>query len=84
MQDPGHPFLLSGTHGVQEPMKSWAQRSVFSVESVALTWNLPSLQSLQQVELWLQTVASSGRLVETEKGMVLRVRTVGHVGNNVL
>lgn len=56
---------------------------MFSVENVALTWNLLSLRSLQQVELWLQTVASSGRLVETEKGMVLRVRTVGHVGNNV-
>lgn len=33
MQDPGHPFLLSGTHGVQEPMKSWAQEErVFSRE----------------------------------------------------
>lgn len=25
VQGPGHPFLLSGTHGVQEPMKSWVQ-----------------------------------------------------------
>lgn len=84
VQDPGHPSFFQAHMAFRNPWRVGHRRSVFSVENVALTWNLLSLQSLQQVDLWLQTVASSGRLVETEKGMVLRVRTVGHVGNNVL
>lgn len=62
------------THGVHELVKRGHRGSVFSVENVSLTWSLLSLQSLQQVELGLETVASSGCLVETKRGVVLRVR----------